>query len=156
MTNRLTRPARDAARVPGWTLRAVRELPARDRWDLLRYLIVIGWAVTFIIYTPASLIPFLAGPTTLVLMLLAILGCIVGIIGRVINQHLVLELPGAVLAALTILFYLFVNVVLAFAVTTDRAALCWIIAVALSFPLERAVGLGRRLWVVLTTPEDKL
>lgn len=129
--------------------RSWRQHSIEDRWDVYRYVVTILWAVGFVIWTPAALQPVLTAATTIVPMVVVGGGSIVGIIGRIRNDHLRIELWGVVAVVAGFGFYLLLNLLLVFLASPERIVQLLLVLLAMSFALERLRVLGPRLLVVI-------
>lgn len=125
-----TRPNRTFGRV--WRTHSV-----DDRWDIYRYVLAALWAVSFILYTPSSLLPVLTPATTWIPMVVVIVGSGVGIVGRIRNEHLRIELWGALAIVAGMGFYLILNVLLIVFATPERIAQTILVLMGMSFAGER-------------------
>lgn len=125
--------------------RSWRSQTVEDRWDVYRYALSIGWAAAFIWYTPSALLPVLTPATTWIPMCVVIAGSIAAIIGRVRNEHLRVELWGALAVVAGFGFYLLLNVILIVFVSPERIAQTLLVALAMSSAVERLRVLGPKM-----------
>lgn len=120
-----------------------------DRWDVYRYVLSALWAVGFIVYTPSSLLPVLTPATTWIPMVVVIVGAGIGTFGRVRNEHLRIELWGALSIVAGMGFYLLLNIVLIVFATPERIAQTILVLIAMSFAAERLRVLIPKLYHAL-------
>lgn len=120
-----------------------------DRWDVYRYAISAVWAVGFIIYTPAALQPVLTVWTTVIPMAVIIVGSVVGAVGRLLNEHLRVELWGVLSIVAGFGFYLLLNLLLVILASSERIVQTVLVLLAMSFALQRLRVLAPRLLDVM-------
>lgn len=137
-----TRPNRTFGRV--WRTHTV-----EDRWDVYRYILAALWAVGFILFTPSSLLPVLTPATTWIPMIVVIVGAGIGAVGRVRNEHLRIELWGALAIVAGMGFYLLLNILLIVFATPERIAQTVLVLWAMSFAAERLRVLLPKLIVLM-------
>lgn len=118
--------------VRGWRARSI-----DDRWDVYRYVLSAVWAALFLVYTPAALQPVLTTWTTVAPMVVVMAGAAVGVVGRLRNEHLRVELWGALAIVLGFGFYILLNVLLVFLASPERVVQTVLVVLAVSFACER-------------------
>lgn len=144
MTSNNHQPRTAPHAVRGWRTHSI-----DDRWDVYRYVISAAWAVGFVLYTPAALQPVLTVWTTVIPMGVIFVGAVVGIFGRLLNEHLRVELWGVLAIVSGFGFYLLLNLLLVFLASPERIVQTLLVLLAMSFALQRLRVLGPRLLDVI-------
>lgn len=116
--------------------RSWRLMSSLDRWDIRRYMIGSIWGLLFLLFTPTAMRAVIPEWCVVVLMIVVMVGGVVAAVGRYLNEHLWLELPGVVGFLCGWAFYLVANIVLAIFAGTNIAQIALILYV-MTFPVER-------------------